>query len=151
MSATGKSSVIKELKRLGYPAVDADEGHSEDGPDGDWVWQEQKIADLLAREYERPFFLSGCATNQGRFYDRFDLVILLTAPVEVILQRLEDRDTNSFGKSEEEKHRILADIEAVEPLLKRGADITIHTDRPLALVVEVILATQRTAKRSSLD
>jgi hypothetical protein len=35
--------------------------------------------------------------NQGRFYDRFDAVVLLSAPADVILERIEARTTNTFG------------------------------------------------------
>jgi dephospho-CoA kinase len=32
--------------------------------------------------------------NQGRFYDRFDAVVLLSAPAEVILDRIARRTTH---------------------------------------------------------
>lgn len=31
--------------------------------------------------------VSGTAENQGRFYDRFDHVVLLSAPVDVLIER----------------------------------------------------------------
>jgi hypothetical protein len=60
----------------------------------------------------------GCASNQGSFYDRFDAVVLLSVPREVIFQRIATRSTNPFGKGAHEQQRILADLEAVEPLLR---------------------------------
>jgi hypothetical protein len=91
MSGTGKSTQIERLRALGYKAVDADEpgwsewvdsvdgGPSPERPGEDWVWREDRIDDLLSTEDADVLFLSGCASNQGRFYPRFDHVILLTA------------------------------------------------------------------------
>ena len=50
MSGTGKSTVIGELAARGYKAIDADYGWSERGPDGDWVWREDRIQSLLSLE-----------------------------------------------------------------------------------------------------
>jgi hypothetical protein len=43
MSGTGKSTVIDELVARGFRAIDADEGWSQSGPEGDWVWIEDRI------------------------------------------------------------------------------------------------------------
>ena len=44
MSGTGKSSVIAELRKRGYQAVDMDEpGWSEYAPDGEWFWREDRV------------------------------------------------------------------------------------------------------------
>ncbi|MFN3730270.1 MAG: AAA family ATPase [Fimbriimonadaceae bacterium] len=139
MSGTGKSSVIAELRRRGFRAMDADDGFSESGPEGDWVWIEPKVAQLLADPHGGTLFFSGCASNQGRFYDDFDQVILLVAPVEVLLSRLEQRQTNHFGKTDAERARILVDLETFEPVLRRTSDVIIETSVPLAEVVDQIL------------
>lgn len=66
-------------------------------------------------------FVSGCVANQGRFYPRFDAVVLLSAPAAVILEHVATRETNDFGKSVAERDRILRDLVTVEPLLRAGA------------------------------
>jgi dephospho-CoA kinase len=148
MSATGKSTLIAEMRRRGYAAVDLDEpGWSETQPgvaaDGapfeEWVWREDRVRDLLAQQHE-VLFVSGCASNQGQFYPQFDHVVLLTAPVEVTLQRLASRTTNNFGKRPEEVARILEDKATVEPLLRRRATLEIDTRAPLEDVVSRVLA-----------
>lgn len=121
MSGTGKSALIAELASRGYKAVDADYDLAKRGPDGDWVWREDLIEQLLATEDADVLFVSGCATNQGKFYPQFDLVVLLSAPAEVILERLANRTTNSYGKTSEERAEVLGYIETVEPLLRGGA------------------------------
>ena len=75
-------------------------------------------------------------SNQGRFYPRFDAVVLLSAPLEVILERVATRDTNHFGKSDAERAEIVLYHASVEPLLRAGATAEIDTRKPLAEVAD---------------
>lgn len=84
-------------------------------------------------------FLGGCSPNQGRFYSRFDRVILLIVPAAVIVERLATRTTNPYGKRPEEVERTLALLESVEPLLRRGATDVIDATAPLDEVVAAVL------------
>ena len=59
-------------------------------------------------------YVSGTVSNQGRFYPRFDAVVLLSAPLDVLLQRVEERATNGYGKSAEERAQIIRNVENVE-------------------------------------
>ena len=144
MSATGKSAVLVELGRRGHRIVDTDyDGWSEQvaGPDGsgpEQLWREARIGALLAENCDGALFVGGAVANQGQFYDRFDAVVLLRVPVDVLLHRIESRSGNDFGKSPEERARILRDLAAVEPLLRRTATIEIDTNRPLADVVDAV-------------
>jgi hypothetical protein len=45
--------------------------------------------------------------NQGKFNDRFDAVVLLSARPEVILDRVARRTTNDYGKAAAERELIL--------------------------------------------
>jgi hypothetical protein len=85
-------------------------------------------------------FVPGCVRNQSRFYDRFDAVLLLSAPADVMVRRLENRTSNPFGKAAHERDRILRDLADVEPLLRATATAEIRTDRPLAEVVTAVEA-----------
>lgn len=153
MSGTGKSTVIQELAARGYTAIDTDEDGwhewatvaAEDLPPGvsagpDWVWREDRIRTLLAREDGGTLFVSGCAANQGRFYDRFDHIVLLSVPKEIIVARLTTRTNNSYGKHPEELAETLAYVETVEPLLRKGATLEVDTRAPVDEVVGMILA-----------
>lgn len=80
-------------------------------------------------------FVGGCVANQGRFSPRFDAVVLLSAPEDVILERIAWRDTNDFGKRDAERRRILDDLATVEPLLRASATAEIDTRAPLDEVV----------------
>lgn len=141
MSGTGKSTLVAELASRGYKAVDADYGLSERGPDGDWVWREDRIQHLLATEDAEVLFVGGCAINQGKFYPQFDLVVLLSAPAEVILERLANRTTNPYGRTPEERAEVLGYLETVEPLLRRSAGLEFDTQASLGRVTNHILQT----------
>jgi dephospho-CoA kinase len=139
MSGTGKSSVIHALAARGYKAVDADDGWCESLPDGRQRWREDAIDQLLATEDADVLFVAGCEENQVRFHPRFDLIILLSAPAEVVVERLASRTSNCFGKSPGDLGRVLDDLRAVEPLLRKTADHEIRTAKPLSHVVTEVL------------
>ncbi len=143
MSGTGKSSVVGELVARGYRAIDTDydDWHEWVEFEGqlDWVWREERMQQLLACDEPGLLFVSGTSPNQGMFYPRFDHIILLSAPIPVVLDRLSTRSNNPFGKSAEDLAHILADIELIEPLLRRGATAEINTEAPLDRVVQTIL------------
>jgi dephospho-CoA kinase len=136
MSGTGKSSALAELARRGFCTVDTDEsGWTVEDADGGHWWDEERIAQLLA-EKSPTLYVSGTVSNQGRFYDRFDAVVLLSAPADVLLDRITARTTNDYGKSLEERELIRTHLREVEPLLRRTCTHEIDATQPLALVVE---------------
>jgi dephospho-CoA kinase len=139
MSGTGKSAVVRELTARGFKAVDTDDGWCRVLPDGRQLWREDAIATLLATEDTDTLFVAGCEENQVGFHPQFDHIILLSAPVQTLTERLAVRSTNNFGKAPGELSRILADVQAVEPRLRRAADHEVLTTAPLAEVVTTIL------------
>lgn len=150
MSGVGKSTVLGELARLGHAVVDTDDdGWTEPGvpPGGgpaEPLWREDRVAGLVADHRARGgaahLVLAGTVPNQGRLYPAFDAVVLLSAPLDVLLARLDARTGNDFGKHPDERARVVADHETVEPLLRRGATVEIDTRAPLADVVRRVLA-----------
>ncbi|MDQ2709756.1 MAG: AAA family ATPase [Actinomycetota bacterium] len=94
MSGTGKSTVLMELGKRGHRVVDTDyAGWSDDvaSPDGtgfERLWREDRMAALLAAEPAGCLFVSGCVANQGRFHGRFDAVVLLSLPPDLLLARI---------------------------------------------------------------
>jgi broad-specificity NMP kinase len=129
MSGTGKSSVLEELARRGWNVVDTDYGTWKvPASDGELIWDEDKINRLLAEASgNRHLAVDGCVSNQGRFYDRFDVVVLLTAPLATMLERVSHGRMNPYGKTAAERAEIIANTEFVEPLLRAGADVVIDT------------------------
>jgi shikimate kinase len=137
MSGTGKSSALAELARRGFRTVDTDEpGWMVAAEDGELLWDEEKITQLLAEEEGRTLFVQGTVRNQGRFYDRFDAVVLLSAPADVIFDRVASRTNSPWGKSPEQRDLILEQIREVEPLLRATCTHEIDASLPLADVVQ---------------
>jgi dephospho-CoA kinase len=150
MSATGKSTVIAALAARGYRTVDTDYGGWSELVDvsatdrrsvvaREWLWHEDRIAQLLATEEGDVLFVSGTVRNQVSFYGRFDHIVLLTAPASVTIERLANRTNNPYGKDPEQLAEVLALKETVEPALRRAADLEIDTSAPLDDVVTRIL------------
>ena len=136
MSGTGKSAALTELERRGHRVVDTDYGDWIDTSGPEPLWREARIAALLDEHSEGALFVGGCVANQGRFYPRFDAVVLLSAPVDVILERVTGRASNDYGKSESEREQIVSDLEEFEPLLRAGATAEIDTRAPLTEVAD---------------
>lgn len=140
MSGTGKSTVIGELGARGYRAIDVDSPTwSRHDPDGDWIWREDRVRAVLADEQSDVLFIAGCATNQVEFHPQFDYIILLSAPTDVIVERLTTRTNNEYGKTAAELAEVLGYVGTVEPLLRNVADHEVDGSLPLADVVDTIL------------
>jgi shikimate kinase len=172
MSGTGKSTLIRELAARGYKAIDADTDEwsewvpvdPEADPFGwpgdadsvwrhqDWVWREDRIQHLLATEDTDVLFVSGTASNQGKFHAQFDHIVLLSAPVSVLRERLSTRTNNRYGKHPDELARVLRHLQTVEPLLRRVASLEVDTSPPVNRVVERILELVRLSSlRAEVD
>ncbi|HEY2764791.1 MAG TPA: AAA family ATPase [Pseudonocardiaceae bacterium] len=135
MSGTGKSAAIRELVARGYKAIDTDDGWCETRADGRQMWHEDAIQALLNTEDAEVLFVASCEENQAKFHTQFDHIILLSAPVETLAERLATRTNNSYGKAPEGFHRFLGDVETVEPLLRRVAR---HEVRTMVSLNEVV-------------
>ena len=140
MSGTGKSTVIGHLAARGYKAIDTDLNGLSWWTGTEWLWNEERIQRLLANEDAGALFLSGCVRNQVTFYSQFDHVILLSAPVPVMVERLANRTTNDYGKSPNELAEVLEFQQTVESLLRMGASLEVETSVPLDEVIATILA-----------
>lgn len=154
MSGTGKSTVILNLQARGYKAIDLDsdafsiwvdaepdpaDPDNEVQPGKDWVWDEKRVHELLDTRDVEYLFVSGCASNMSKFYQKLDHIILLTAPASTIAGRLQTRGGPAYGHIPEEVARVLRLQQSIEPLLKRRADLEIDTSSPHPPTAELIL------------
>jgi shikimate kinase len=133
MSGVGKTSILDELRQRGHRTVDTDY----DGwvlPGG--IWDEPRMDELLARHTD--VIVSGTVENQGCFYDRFEHVVLLSAPLEVLFERVGKRTSNPYGKSAQQRAEIAGYLQTVEPLLRRGATLELDARRPLSELADAI-------------
>jgi dephospho-CoA kinase len=145
MSGTGKSTVLAELARRGFQVVETDDAPWSEWSeaDGGYVWREDLVEELLSREDGGSLYVSGTVSNQGCFYPRFDAVVLLSAPVDVLLRRIDARNTNDYGKTAEERALILSHVAQVEPLLRATCTHQIDATQPLDDVVAQLVEIAR--------
>lgn len=141
MSGAGKSTLLDELARRGRMTVDTDY----DGwtlPNG--FWDEQRMGELLSIA---DVVVSGTVENQGRFYGRFHQVVLLSAPVGVLIERVRVRTNNPYGRSSRQQADIRRDVREFEPLLRRGATVELDARRPVSELADEVERLARSASR----
>lgn len=124
MPGVGKSAILRELAVRGFSTWDADHMLVWDG---DWRFP----ATLPSVD-----FVGGCAPNLDDF--DWDAVVLLTAPVLVMLARIDARTDNRFGKTPRERAQILRDTAEVVPLLRQMATVELDATLPVAHLAEQV-------------
>lgn len=134
MSGAGKSTLLAELASRGHRTVDTDLDGWTDGDGG--PWDEPRMTALLAAD--DPVIVSGTAENQGRF--AFTHVVLLSAPVDVLLERVRTRTTNPYGRDPREQDDIRRYVREVEPLLRAAATLELDGRRPVAELADAVEA-----------
>jgi RNase adaptor protein for sRNA GlmZ degradation len=135
MSGAGKSTLLAELERRGHLTVDTDYGDWE-LPGG--LWDEPRMGALLAENVD--VVVSGTVENQGRFYDRFEHVVLLSAPVDVLIRRIAARKNNPYGHTQEQQAEVRRYVRDVEPVLRRGATMELDGCLPVADLADTVEA-----------
>ena len=140
MSGSGKSTLVQELRRRGYAAYDADDdGFSEPRADGRWGWRADAVASLLAQIPDGDLlFSAGCSEEQIEM--PFDYRVVLTVPEDEIVMRLRTRTSNAYGRKPAERRQVLADLEHIEPRLRRSADLVLSATSSVAEVADRLLA-----------
>lgn len=147
VSASGKSSVCKELKNRGYNAVDGDTLAEFRDPESgnptrepkheNWVWVPEKIKALLD-DNEELLFVCGGARNRKDFLAQFDKIFYLDIDEATLRHRLKHRPGDTFGKKEGELRTVLQ-LNATGREKPENAT-TIDAGQPLILVVDAILS-----------
>ena len=147
-SGCGKSSVYRELRRRGIPAIDGDNelAYKGDPHTGEpvenptfWhhIWDVDRVLALAADRSADVLFFCGGSRNVHRFITVFDEVFVLDIDAATLARRLEARDPDDWGGNDAQKAFILKLHET------RGAvpaGTIIDTDRPIEAVVDAILA-----------
>jgi AAA domain len=160
-SGVGKSTVCTVLKSLGELAFDADwEGfnHWVDRTSGRvvaeppypvpagwldrfaWRISRAEVEAVGAREHGKTAFLCGSAENEADVWDLFDLVVCLVVDNETLLDRLQTRTTNAFGKHPEELAAALGSNDSVESTYRRFGAMIIDGSLPATEIASTILA-----------
>lgn len=154
-AGSGKTSVSKVLRDRGYTVYDADEGfghwiHKNSGEirtsrpasnrqDYYWVWDIDKVENLMKEPESKTVFFCGLATNQAQVYKDFDKIFMLDCGLETIKQRLGNREDNPFGKRPGDLDWVRKTHSQLQPQLKEANAIQINAEMPLNGVVGQIL------------
>lgn len=115
-SGTGKSTIAKELSRLGYSAIDSDifcyNGDPVTGipvtqPTHEtWIWDKSILLELLNNDDDITFICGG-ARNRDEFMSHFDIVFELVIDEKTIRHRILGRTNNDWGKKPGELEKII--------------------------------------------
>jgi len=133
MSGTGKSTLLHALAERGHLTVDTDYGG---WTLADGCWDAARMSDLLGREPD--VVIAGTVDNQGDFYDRFDHVVLLSAPVDILIERVSSRTTNPYGRTAAEQAEIAYYVQTVEPLLRKTATIELDGQTSISELADAV-------------
>jgi RNase adaptor protein for sRNA GlmZ degradation len=140
MSGVGGSSVLEALRARGHACIDMDDPSLSFHDDvGHEPWRTDALVQPLEAHADRTAFVAGCAEEQAGLHHRFRAIVLLSAPMKVMLDRIRSRTSHAFGQDPAEMARILDDLVSVEPLLRRSCTHEVVTTVPVAPVVERIL------------
>ncbi len=145
MSGTGKSTAIIALRARGFAAVDVDEPgwstYADIHGEQEWVWDENRLRTWLNTSTDRHLFVAGCCCIQRNLYPLFEIKVLLTAPLAVILERVQTRSTNPYGRTVADRAAITRNVATIEPRLRQHVDsILDSTELNPAQITDALLA-----------
>ena len=67
-------------------------------------------------------------------------MLLLSAPAEVLVERLRTRTSNPYGKDPAQIAETLEYLETVEPLLREAATLEVVTTVPVGQIADMVVA-----------
>ena len=145
MSGSGKSTILDALsKRSSYTTIDTDydqlsiEVFNQELLETEWIWDEGKLGKIISEHKEGVLLLSGTVSNQGKFYSYFTEIIYLSAPLHILLERVQNRTTNDYGKSEAERNEIIANYEQFGEMIEAVSTRSIDATREISSIVDEI-------------
>ncbi|GAA5024032.1 nucleoside kinase [Terrabacter aeriphilus] len=148
VSATGKTSVCRELARRGFRAVNGDTdlayqgdpltGVPLDTADHEHhVWDVRRVRAMVADRSDPVTFFCGGSRNFPAFVDLFDEVFVLEVDLETLLSRLDRRPPGEWGSEPSERELVVRLHASREDVPSTG--VVIDATRPLTEVVDEIL------------
>lgn len=133
MSGTGKSTVLRLLRAGDTLTIDLDDSEwiETDPLTGERLFCIQPLLAYMRAHADKNIVLAGCEANQHELYGELDAVILMTAPLSVMKERVRRREDNPYGKRSSEWAEIVENKQTIEPLLARRCTYICDTDRPV--------------------
>src|SRR5215204_194637 len=74
------------------------------------------------------------------FYTVFRHVVLLSAPLPVLLERVQTRLNNPYGRTDEQQNETRTYVRDVEPLLRAAATVELDAQMPVTALADAIEA-----------
>lgn len=156
----GKSSVRRELRRLGHSAFGTDEDgiaaffdRSDRAVPADEVvvssaWRAEhtwRIIPARLDEIESAsdggrVFICGSAANEGDVWTRFAAVVALVVDETTLHLRLDGRTDNDFGTSPDERAKVVGWLRGYAESLRSSGAIVIDASPPIGEVAAALLA-----------
>ncbi|MBP6931389.1 MAG: AAA family ATPase [Candidatus Pacebacteria bacterium] len=159
MAGSGKSTIARMLTQNNISAIDIDDHdlsrwvnketgevvQRQPGVDKDFFKNNASALDIerlfrMIEEREGSVFVVGLADNQKDFMNKFDKVFLLRCDPSVLIQRINSRNDNSFGKDEEARNMILRGYEKFENRMMDLGAIPIDTSMSIYKVYEELMS-----------
>lgn len=164
-AGSGKSTVRKELVRLGYTAYDVDEDklkawydkktnvlaeHQKPWEESleDRNWRQNYLLKVerhhieeiakAARGSSKPVFVTGVNPNDNEIWDLFDKVIHLSVSNETLEHRLEHR-TSKYGKHPDDRENILKWNKTIDSQNEANGAVIVNAEQPLDQIIKDIL------------
>ncbi|HTT85796.1 MAG TPA: hypothetical protein VMF60_00385 [Acidimicrobiales bacterium] len=159
-SGAGKSSVAWALAARGFRSVDGDaDGRLARWVDADgavvarqaaqtfgwmadhrWVWDAQRLDELITAAGGDTLFLCGHASNVIALFDRFTQVILLDIDVPTMRERLARLDReNDFGRIGDTGELLREWLPGMQAQLRAAGARVVDATAPLGVVVDAVL------------
>lgn len=166
VAGSGKSSISKELNRLGYKAydieelegmfrmvrkdtredfVDYDNADIEKVKNADWICDKNKLEELLQKQNNRIVFCCGIASNNNEIIPLFDQMILLKPSPAIVRKRLSSREgTDDMGNTAENREWVLSGKDWLEnQLIEQGAVIVNADGKPAEVAKKIVELVKR--------
>ena len=90
------------------------------------------------RQRQSHVIVSGTVDHQVDLCDRFDHVVLLSAPWETLLTRVNSRSNNPYGRTQALQDEIRFYLDTVEPLLRRSATLELVGTSPVDELADAV-------------
>lgn len=160
MAGTGKTTIGKAIAERGYQTIDVDtvpglcawthnvtkekeEGANLDDVSNDFMDTHEYECDMqmlkgMMQDSDDHVFVFGCVGDNSDFLPLFDKVFLLQCSPQVMVSRLNNRDTNSLGKTKEVQDRILKWGIIFDDLMLKAGATPINTEQDVDGSIEQI-------------
>lgn len=152
VSGTGKTTLMRELRRRGEEAHDADTeclrlskttneilSYEDAKNEGyNWIYPTKALHNLKELSSTKNIFLLGIVDNLTELKHAADEFIWISIPLDVLIQRLDSRK-KEYGKSEHERKLILDSYNKMSETLEPET-FTLDATKPVETIADDLLA-----------